>query len=341
MMEADQLLQEARAAANAGNRKSAREILERAVAQDPSNAQAWYLLSQVVDDDQRVIDCLEKVLEIDPYSKQAQGRLKRWQSKLDAPETLEDEDSELSPQSQALETAEESVGGSTAVGVGALLLLLVIVGLALRVGLISFGRPKIPRDQLSYEVHLPSDYSEDRKWPVFVGVHGFGGSMANCLERWGEYIDPNGIVLVCPGLSDERGGWYQDVGEEALEAILGYIQRDYSVEPQVFLAGFSAGGQFVQGFAFSQPDRVYAVSVLSAGNYYEPIKDAAHIPFLVVIGERDNPTSLGNARVFTDLLAEKGYEYEYHILPNVGHHVSHSAKELTIDFFRRVSGAAE
>ena len=65
-MDAEQLLQEARAAANAGNRKEAREILERAVAIDPGNASAWYLLSQVVDDDQRVIECLEKVLEIDP-----------------------------------------------------------------------------------------------------------------------------------------------------------------------------------------------------------------------------------------------------------------------------------
>ena len=97
------------------------------------------------------------------------------------------------------------------------------------------------------------------------------------------------------------------------------------------LAGFSAGGQFVQGFAFDHSDQVYAVSVLSAANYYEPTKDAAHIPFLVVIGGRDNPTAIGNAQVFSDLLAEKGYDHEFHILPNVSHQVSQTAKELTIE----------
>ena len=168
-MDADQLLQQARAAAGAGDRTKARELLERAVSKYPDSAPAWYLLSQVVDDKEQVINCLEKVLEIEPYSKQAQQRLKRWRSAERSPETVDDKAAPASPEPLALETAEESVGGSTAVAVGAIVLLMVIVGLAIRVGVISIGGPSIPRDQLSYEVYVPGEYSSDRRWPEMTG----------------------------------------------------------------------------------------------------------------------------------------------------------------------------
>jgi predicted esterase len=227
------------------------------------------------------------------------------------------------------------------VAVGAILLLAVIVALAYRVGLFSFGTGEPAGEQPVYQVHLPADYSPERRWPVFVGIHGFGGSMQDCWDIWHAYIDQAGFILVCPGLADEGGGWYQDEGERALRSLLNEVRREYNVEPQVFLAGFSAGGQFAQGFAFNHPDQVYAVSVLSAGNYYEPTAEAAHIPFQVIIGERDNPQALQNATAFRNLLEQYGYEYEFHILPDAGHQVTDAVKELTIEFFRRVSGSED
>ncbi|MFC1879818.1 hypothetical protein ACFLZW_07895, partial [Chloroflexota bacterium] len=158
---------------------------------------------------------------------------------------------------------------------------------------------------------------------------------------WQEFADDEGFVLLCPGLADESGGWYQDEGERLLYGVLRKIRREYSLHRQVFLAGFSAGGQFVQGYAFSNPDDVAAVTVLSAGNYYEPIADAAHIPFRVIIGEDDNQTALGNAAVFVDLLQGGGYDVQLHLLPDTGHRVTASARELTIEFFREIYGIEE
>jgi predicted esterase len=337
-MDADQLIQQARAAAKAGNRSAAREILERAVVQHPDSAPAWYLLSQVVDEDEQVIQYLERVLEIDPYSQQARQRLMHWRSAANAPEIPEDAFQTAPPDVTALEVAEESVGSSTAVAIGALLLLLALVVLAYRVGVFAPLGLVFPQGQSDYQIYLPGDYTPQRRWPVFVGVHGFGGSAQDCWEWWGEYVEQEGFVLICPSLSDEGGGWYQDDGERALLGTLRQARREYNLERQVFITGFSAGGQFVQGFAFQHPDDVYAVTVLSAGNYYEPERQAAHIPFQIIIGERDLTQSLENAKAFGEMLEQGGFEYELYILPDVGHEVTRAGQEMTIEFYRRVSG---
>jgi predicted esterase len=154
---------------------------------------------------------------------------------------------------------------------------------------------------------------------------------------WQAYADEEGFVLVCPTLSDEQGGWFQNQGENALVHILNGIYSEYSIENKIFLAGFSAGAQFVQGFAFDIPSYVSGVSSISSGNYYPPTRQSRNIPFLVIIGDRDDTVRIEGAEAFASALESNGYSVEYHLLPGVGHGVSQEAKDLTIDFFRRVT----
>lgn len=187
-----------------------------------------------------------------------------------------------------------------------------------------------------YFIYAPVDGTAGRRWPVFVGIHGFGGSGRDCWSMWQPYADEYGFVLVCPSLADHRGGWYQATGEAYLVQILDQVFREYSVRPGAFLAGFSAGAQFVQGFAFAYPRYVSGVSVISAGNYYTPNAQAAGIPFVVIIGERDDAVSVQGARTFAANLQAYGYSSELHVLPEVGHGVPQEAKELTLDFFEPI-----
>jgi poly(3-hydroxybutyrate) depolymerase len=117
-----------------------------------------------------------------------------------------------------------------------------------------------------YYLYLPSSYTTEKDWPVFVGIHGFGSDGTSCLDMWQEYADQSGFVLVCPSLGDENGGWYQDAGEMTLREILKEVKQECRVQDKIFLAGFSAGAQFVQGFAFAYPKSVSGVAVLSSGN---------------------------------------------------------------------------
>ena len=190
-----------------------------------------------------------------------------------------------------------------------------------------------------YYLYLPDGYTEERKWPVFVGIHGSSQSGKECWSMWQSFADEEGFVLVCPSLSDERGGWYQDDGEAKVAAILNQVYEDYSIQNRVFMAGFSAGAQFVQGFAFHIPSYVYGVSMLSASIYYPPTRGSSHIPFLVTIGDHESPETIQAARNLAGQLTSNGNYVELYILEGVGHVVSEEAVDLTIDFFRRTTEA--
>src|SRR5687768_7753987 len=65
------LLQQAIAAAKAGNRSAARQLLLQIVNEDERNEQAWLWLSGVVDDPAEQRIALENVLDINPRNASA------------------------------------------------------------------------------------------------------------------------------------------------------------------------------------------------------------------------------------------------------------------------------
>jgi len=198
--------------------------------------------------------------------------------------------------------------------------------------------PYVRYSPAEYYLFLPSSYVPEKEWPLFVGVHSFGGDGTQCLEMWQGYAESEGFVLLCPSLADENGGWYVDEGEKNLNKIIRQVQDDCRVQKQVFLAGFSAGAEFVQAYAFNHPRSVKAVAILSSGNYYEPSSASQNIPIIVVIGDQDNPISLQSAQLFSELLEQNDYSVELDILPGVGHEITPQALELTIRLFNRSYG---
>lgn len=196
--------------------------------------------------------------------------------------------------------------------------------------------PYARNDPTEYYLYLPVNYSPEREWPVFVGIHGFDGTGLDCLSMWQAYADQHGFVLICPSLADESGGWYQDQGEAILSQVLQHVAQECRIQSRIFLAGFSAGATFAQGFAFVHPAQVVAVATLSAGNYYEPNPQAQSVSFLVVIGDQDNPAGIRGAELFFRALEQDGFSTEFHVLPGVGHVLSTEAKELTMTLFDRL-----
>lgn len=189
-----------------------------------------------------------------------------------------------------------------------------------------------------YYLYIPKAYMDERSWPVFVGIHGSGGSGLDCWNSWQSFADKEGFVLVCPSLADAGGGWYQEDGEWKVNAILSQVRGEYNLDGRLYLAGFSAGAQFVQGYAFRYSQSVKGVAVLSPGNYYTPTMSAWGIPFLVVTGEREIPRRLDAAQQLVSLLEQNNFTVAYHLLPGVGHTLTNEARKLTIELFREVNG---
>lgn len=187
-----------------------------------------------------------------------------------------------------------------------------------------------------YYLYLPLDYTLEKDWPVLVAIHGYGGDGTQCLGWWQVYAEKGGFVLVCPSMGAGNGDWEFVQNESNLLGILRHVRDQVRTQQKIFLAGFSAGGQFALAFTYSHPNLVKAVSMLSSGNYYEPYEDLRDISFLVMIGDRDNPLAEKGARSFVEALQGSGYSVEYEVLPGIGHEITPEALEKTISFFQKV-----
>jgi len=73
-MNPDQL-NRAREAANRGDIAQARAILRKLILKDARDEDAWYLLAQVVEGRQQSVDCLERVLLLNPHNQSARRAL--------------------------------------------------------------------------------------------------------------------------------------------------------------------------------------------------------------------------------------------------------------------------
>jgi hypothetical protein len=73
----EDIIQQAISYAKAGNMADAKKLLAEVVKKEPSNARAWYLLSQVTENQDQSIYCLKRVLQIAPDNIKAQKALAR------------------------------------------------------------------------------------------------------------------------------------------------------------------------------------------------------------------------------------------------------------------------
>ena len=80
MNDASELIKQALADAKSGNKARAKKILAQMVIQEPGNAQAWYVLSRLVEEKEQIIYCLNQVLKNMPNNSQAKARLRKLQA---------------------------------------------------------------------------------------------------------------------------------------------------------------------------------------------------------------------------------------------------------------------
>jgi hypothetical protein len=71
------MLQEAVALAKSGDRAGATRIVAQVLQSDPSSADAWIVMSQLVDDEAKAIDCLNRALALRPGDARIQQALER------------------------------------------------------------------------------------------------------------------------------------------------------------------------------------------------------------------------------------------------------------------------
>jgi predicted esterase len=187
---------------------------------------------------------------------------------------------------------------------------------------------------VEYYLYVPKDYTDDKDWPLFIGIHGSGGNGLECWNLWQSYAEKEGFILLCPSIPGDAYGYNLTVGEQVVWSAIGEVKKEYRIRQRMFLTGFSAGAFFIQGFNYHYPSYVSGLSILSPGLYFNPAEFPSLIPIAVVIGEADDRRSVDTSQLFVDELKKYGFDVQYERLPGVGHTVTKKGVDITIELFR-------
>jgi len=324
----DDRLERAISFVQTGKLEEARDLLEQVLKEDRTNFPAWHWYAQTWPDNKDKIRVWEACLRFNPDNQQAQENIR-----------------DLRPREPGLasvtpvrdrRTRPDSFG-IIVWGGGSLLAVLAVVGMVL---FFNTARQLPPNfhytEPVDYYLYPPRNYTADREWPLFVGIHGAGGSGLDCWRTWQSYADKEGFILLCPTIPGDPNGFRQDVGEDTVWRAVREVQKEYRVRKRMFFAGFSAGAFFIQGFDYHYPQYVSGLSILSSGLYLKPSLFPELIPMAVVIGGADDPQAVNGCSLFVSGLQQYGFDVDFNILDGVGHNLTSIAEDVTIKLFRKV-----
>ncbi|MCI0553983.1 MAG: hypothetical protein L0287_23795 [Anaerolineae bacterium] len=328
---ADDRLERAIGLVQSGKIGDARNLLELIIKDDRNNIPAWHWYAQTWPEARDKIRVWEVCLRFNPTNQQARealSGLKPQQPKKVNPEA----------NIPGVKTVTTATRSSQWLLIGSIGLLIVVAILAWMV--VQSSVPKDPQQYkhtqpVEYYLYVPEAYFADQAWPLFVGIHGAGGSGLDCWNLWQSYADTEGFILLCPSIPGDPSGFYQDVGERTVWSAIGEVQREYRTRPGMFFTGVSAGAMFVQGFTTHYPQHVSGLSILSSGFYFDPRSFINLIPIAVVIGDQDDATAVRTSQIFVSNLRNFGFDVQYELMPGVGHAVTSTSVDVTIEVFRK------
>jgi predicted esterase len=217
----------------------------------------------------------------------------------------------------------------------------------------------------TYEVMLPPDYQQsNRKYPICVLLHGNGDNEAR-FARLADSIGREDVIYVAVrapygsnGSADSYTAWPPDHVDDNLMPsvrtdyvdwifnVVRAVQKEYRAQPrQVFIHGFSQGGQFAMLSALLHPDLVKSVFVQSGSavpeSYFTPASLAAlkkaGVTVWISQGEQDTSVLPEGSKKLATRLENAGIPVTMRLLPGV-HTITKEMIEFTKEWKKKQAG---
>jgi len=165
-----------------------------------------------------------------------------------------------------------------------------------------------------FAVTLPRNYDPERRYPLFLELHGNGGRP---LPPKGEPKQDDFIRLRPWGRGDIS---FFGLGEVDVLESLRHVMKWYSADPnQICLGGHSMGGNGTWDLASKYTD-LFACLAPKAGrssdDYYENFR---HLPALIQHGAKDGSQPVEFGRYTASRLQQMGFSVIYKEFPDDGH----------------------
>lgn len=168
------------------------------------------------------------------------------------------------------------------------------------------------REQATYHLKLPPEYSHHRPYPVLLLLHDIGQRPAQLLERFEKIAAEHGYILAAPqwarGLADDYG--YTEREHDTVLDTLRDLKRRFQVDSdRIFLFGLGEGAKMAFDVGLAHPDCFAGVLPMAAGpSYYARRywRNAQYLPFYVVNGTRGSDSQASLREQFTQWV-QRGY----------------------------------
>jgi poly(3-hydroxybutyrate) depolymerase len=201
-------------------------------------------------------------------------------------------------------------------------------------------------------VYLPAGWTNDRRWPAVVYLHGWNPDNP-VLERWWDMdrrhvaeAERYGVIWVEP---HGRGNMdWREAGEEDVRRCLAWTQDRFRVDPdRLYLTGMSMGGAGTWTIAAHNPGLFAAIApvfggwddrISNEGGWNDPeailpveryhqenqsrftgVESLNAMPILVTHGDADRSVPVEHSRYVVTMLQRWGYDITYDEIPGRGH----------------------
>ena len=169
----------------------------------------------------------------------------------------------------------------------------------------------------SYSVLLPTEYNPHHKYPLLITLHEVGRTTERELTWWGKQSQRRGYVVIAPEYvnAGQRSYDHRSRGREIVEAALQDARKRFRIDSdRVFLAGHGMGGDAAFDIGMSRPQLFAGVIPITGicdryARYYW--RNAKHVAWYVVGGERDRNALERNAPVLNSMLERADYDVMY------------------------------
>jgi|GEM_PF-851491 len=212
--------------------------------------------------------------------------------------------------------------------------MMLVGGLAMTAGAVEYRVPEFDIDgvEASYEVSLPPDFDDSRRWPMILDFHGASspGSKGANLTRislWSHFVEQAPYIVV--GINGRTRSWGRIEGPlndgAYARHVLAAVLEKFPVDPdRIYLSGFSSGADFlcssglqkkiqVAGSLIVCPGPVHGLSVR-----YDALRRVKAQAFIFVAGEEDYVGKIGAWQGFLTL-EKAGGRTMYREVQRIGH----------------------
>jgi len=193
--------------------------------------------------------------------------------------------------------------------------------------------------------YVPTSLKNKSEYPLAVYIPGLGGDGKYCFnEAFYNFAEKNGFALASITFKFNENDFNNRVSYQYPRAWSGKAFKDILAElkingvnfKDVYLIGFSAGGQFAARFSTENPNFLKGCVILSSGARVLPLRKQS-TRFFYAVGGKDDEFRIKNYDYFVFYGVRAGLNVAGKIYPEMGHEVNSQVENDVFYFLKQVN----